>query len=70
MKIAQASAVLRTVLWRATAPKRIGYFMNNIRRQHMANPAHRAQLSSGTSAVESVNKEINKWFANYNDMFE
>ena len=64
IKTSAKGVTLATILWRATGPGRIGFYMNNMIRKHMVPKGHRAQLSSGTSANESLNKEANNWFRN------
>eukprot|EP00973_Karenia_brevis_P075967 10553824-Karenia_brevis.AAC.1 len=70
VKTAAKSKFLNMVLWSATAPGRIGFFMNNMIRKHMMSKNQRAQLSSGTSGNESLNKEANNWFKNYQQMYQ
>ncbi|CAK0856925.1 unnamed protein product, partial [Prorocentrum cordatum] len=49
---------VHVALWRATSPQRLSYVLNNQRRLLLVPEEQRAQLSSGTAAVEALNAEI------------
>ena len=70
VKTSQQSATLSLVLWKATASNRIGFYFNNIRRNMIVPRRHFPQLSSGTAHVESLNHEINSWFAHTRHMYQ
>ena len=54
----------------ACAPTKVGYYFNNLVRRVMVPADSRAQLASGTSACEALNKEINNKFNNVNGMYQ
>ena len=69
-KTAQAGAPLSTILWRATKPTKVGYYFNHLRRLAAVPERQRPQLSSGTTAVEVLNKEINNVFRHVQYMYQ
>ena len=55
-------ARLSKILWRACAPRRVQYYLNNMRFRHSL-PCHMLEmLGSGTSTNETLHNEINTWF--------
>lgn len=69
-KTAEKSARLSTVLWRATKGTKVGYYFNHLRRLTLLPPEQRAQLASGTTSVEVLNKELNNVFRHVQSMFQ
>lgn len=57
-------------LWRATAPLRLIYTINNQRRLLMLPPSQRSQLASGTAGVEVLNAEINNRFRFHGSFYQ
>ncbi|CAJ1377905.1 unnamed protein product [Effrenium voratum] len=50
------------LLWTATSPDRLEWYMNNIRSRHYMAFAHHSLLHVGTTSNESLHREINCWF--------
>ena len=57
-------------LWRACAPERLDYARNNQRRLVSLAEGKRAQMASGTTEVEALNREINNHFRFYGHMYQ
>ena len=61
---------LDTVLWRATADNKSGYYFNHLRRLTLLPPDQRHQLASGTTGVEVLIHELNNAFRHVQIMFQ
>jgi hypothetical protein len=57
-----SSKPLYKILWRAAAPNRMEWFLNNIRLRYIVHRSKHALLPSGTASNEALHAEINNWF--------
>jgi hypothetical protein len=69
-KTAQQGKPLWKIIASACCSTKIGYYFNNLVRRAMIPIDQRAQLASGTSACESLNKEINNRFDNAGEHYQ
>ena len=69
-KTSQQGVPLARILWRACAPSKFKYYQNHVRRLGMVTTEQRAQFSSGTTAAEVLNKELNGIFRNVQTMYQ
>ena len=60
---------LYTVLYSATALDRMQWYFNNIRARHWMPVKYQSLAASGTSAVESLNHEVNAWMSNMPEIY-
>jgi len=63
------SKKLYVVLWSATDNDRVQWYFNNIRARHWMPSQYQSIAASGTSAVESLNHELNSWFSNMPEVY-
>ena len=62
--------LLRTALWSATAPMKMGYYFNNLVRVARLPMEQRAQLASGTTPNEVLKKKISSRFKHVPSMYQ
>jgi hypothetical protein len=60
---------LYVILWSATAHDRVQWYFNNIRAKHWMPAKYQSLAASGTSAVESLNHEVNAWLSNMPEVY-
>ena len=66
----QKNTKICKMIWNMTSANKIGFYFNSLRRLDLAPPQQRPQLSSGTSAVETMNFQTNKRFKNIVELYQ
>ena len=66
----QKNTKICKMIWNMTSANKIGFYFNSLRRLDLVPPQQRPQLSSGTSAVETMNFQTNKRFKNIVELYQ